>query len=457
MSRLLCSGLIFLSVVTLLYISSSCVDSSYRARKFAHTLEPDWIVWSAAETELLKGTQERIQRYRQGDARVLVVDSKGKPLRGTMVYVEMLKHDFLFGSGLFRLGSSGDEALEQAYREAFVRLFNYATLPFYWNDYEPSPGTYQEASLKSLASWAKEHGLATCGHPLVWAKPVPSWAPSGSEELEQVLQKRVTTTVSSFKGLVDFWNVVNEPTLAPRFENPVGQWMKAQTPAAATATALGWAHNSSPETPLIVNDFRTDDAYFSLLKDIQRQGGKFDIIGIQSHMHTGAYPLDQVWAICERFKELGTPIQFTEVTVLSGDLKLDSDWESFHPGWETTADGENTQAAYTEALYRLLFSHPSVQAITWWDFSDLGAWQGAPAGLLRKDMTPKPAYHRLMKLIHQEWWTREEIKTNFLGQASFRGFYGQYRLTVLKGDTRVEEVVYLKRGQKNVFKIQVDN
>jgi endo-1,4-beta-xylanase len=444
--------LVFLLVISQSFWLSCCCSGS---KTTSPALEPDWIVWSAAETELLQGTQERIQKYRQGDAKVVVVDSKGMPLSDTTVSVEMLKHDFLFGSGLFKLYSIGDEALEQAYSEAFVRLFNYATLPFYWNDYEPSPGKCQEANLKGLASWAKEQGLTTCGHPLVWTESVPDWVPTDSEGLEQVLQRRVTTTVSSFRGLVDFWDVVNEPTLAARYENPVGQWMKAQTPTVATATALGWARDSSPEASLIVNDFRTDDAYYNLLKDVQRQGGEFDIIGIQTHMHMGTYPLDQVWAICERFKELDIPIHFTEVTVLSGDLKRDSDWNSFHPGWETTLDGENTQAAYTEALYRLLFSHPSVQAITWWDFSDLGAWQGAPAGLLRKDMTPKPAYNRLMKLIHEEWWTRAEIKTNVLGQASFRGFYGQYRLTALRGDKRAEEVVYLKQGQKNVFTIQL--
>lgn len=445
-------ALVFLLVVgQSLWLSCGCSGN----KTDSPVLEPDWIVWSAAETELLKGTNERIQKYRQGDAQVIVVGSNGQPLKDTMVHAEMLRHDFLFGSSLFRLGSAGNEALEQAYREAFVRLFNYATLPFYWSDYEPSPGSYREAELKGVANWAKEHGLTTCGHPLLWTESVPSWLPSDGKELEQILQMRVKTTVSSFKELIDLWNVVNEPTLAPRYDNPVGQWMKAQTSAVATATALGWARTSSPEASLIVNDFRTDDAYYNLLRDVQRQGGKFDIVGIQTHMHQGYYTLDQVWAVCERYKELGAPVQFTEVTVLSGDLKLDSDWKSFHPGWETTADGENKQAAYVEALYRLLFSHPSVQAITWWDFSDLGAWQGAPAGLLRKDMTPKPAYERLMKLIHQEWWTREAIKTNILGQASFRGFYGQYRLTVLKDNTPVEAVVYLAPDQKNVFRIQV--
>lgn len=427
----------------------------FGAGKVQVALQPDWVVWSSAEIELLEGSQDRIHMYRQGDARVIVVDSQGKPLRNLTVLVEMLKHDFLFGAGLFRLGGTNSGALDQAYCEAFVRLFNYATLPFFWSEYEPSIGAYREADLKSLASWAKEQGLTICGHPLIWAESVPSWAPSEVGQLEPILQKRVTAAISSFRGLVDLWDVVNEPTLAQRYENPVGQWMKARTPAAATTMALNWARSVGTGSALIVNDFRTDDAYYFLLKEVQKQGGKFDVVGIQTHMHRGGYPLDQVWAICERYKELGATIHFTEVTVLSGDLKLDSDWRSFHPGWETTEDGENVQAAYTEALYRLLFSHPAVGAITWWDFSDLGAWQGAPAGLLRKDMTPKPAYNRLMKLIHEEWWTRQEIKTNLLGQADFRGYYGQYRLTALVEGKQVEKIVYLKPGERNVFRIQI--
>jgi GH35 family endo-1,4-beta-xylanase len=278
---------------------------------------------------------------------------------------------------------------------------------------------------------------------LVWAKSVPSWLPSNSRELEQVLQRRVTATTSSFKGLIDFWDVVNEPTLSPLDKNPVGQWMKVQTTAAATATILDWAYSSSPETSLIVNDFYTGVEYYSLLKEVQRQGSKFDIVGIQAHMHSGAYPLDWVWAICERFKELGMPLHFTEVTVLSGALKTDSDWQSYRTGWETTLEGENIQATYVEALYRLLFSHPSVQAITWWDFSDLGAWRGAPAGLLRKDMTPKPAYDKLAKLIREEWWTNTEIKADRWGRAKFRGFYGTYRLIAEKDGRRTEAIVHL--------------
>jgi hypothetical protein len=70
-----------------------------------------------------------------------------------------------------------------------------------------------------------------------------------------------------------------------------------------------------------------------------------------------------------------------------------------------------------------------VQAITWWDFQDAG-WMGAPGGLLRADLTPKPAYDRLLDLVKRQWWTRVELATDAQGAASFRGFLGRYRVTV---------------------------
>jgi len=98
--------------------------------------------------------------------------------------------------------------------------------------------------------------------------------------------------------------------------------------------------------------------------------------------------------------------------------------------WPTTPEGEQRQAEEVTRFYTILFSHPAVQAITWWDFSDQGAWQQAPAGLVRADMTPKPAYNALMKLIKGNWWTRTEARVSRPGTAQFHGFYGDNKVSV---------------------------
>ena len=70
-----------------------------------------------------------------------------------------------------------------------------------------------------------------------------------------------------------------------------------------------------------------------------------------------------------------------------------------------------------------------MEGITWWDSSD-GGWLNAPAGLLRKDGSSKPAYDELMKLIKGEWWVGSTtLMTNRNGEIQFSGFFGDYELT----------------------------
>jgi endo-1,4-beta-xylanase len=410
------------------------------------------ISWPAQDNALLEGADERIEQYRQGDAIITVVDASGAPVADAVVRLDMLKHDFLFGANLFALQAGG-----QSYGDAFARLLNYATLPFYWPGYEGVRGQESEAGLKSMAIWASDHGITTKGHPLVWpANSAPPWAALFSpEELDEVQHERVTRIVNNFRGLINYWDVVNEPTNVDSYQEPLRSWALAYTPAAATARALEWARASNQGATLLVNDWRNDAGYHTILEDVMAFGVRFDAIGLQSHMHMGTWTLQQVWDICERFKDFNLPLHFTEVTVLSGHLKTDNDWSSYHPGWDTTPEGEALQAEYVAGLYTILFSHPSLQAITWWDLSDLNAWQGAPAGLLRKDMTPKPAYEQLMRLIHKEWWTNAEATTNEQGEALIRGFYGQYLLTIESGAQTVQKLIHLEAGKDNIFEMRL--
>jgi hypothetical protein len=167
-------------------------------------------------------------------------------------------------------------------------------------------------------------------------------------------------------------------------------------------------------------------------------------------MHAGEWPIERVWEVCQTYSKFGKPIHFTEVTVLSGE-QVDARPQP----WPSTPEGEARQADYVEKLYTLLFSHPTVQAITWWDFMD-GAWKKAPAGLVRADLTPKPAYDRLMKLIKGKWWTKASLISDGKGRASTRGFLGQYRVTVATPKGQKTQEFELKPG-RNVWTIKLGN
>jgi hypothetical protein len=107
-------------------------------------------------------------------------------------------------------------------------------------------------------------------------------------------------------------------------------------------------------------------------------------------------------------------------------------------------------------FYTMLFSHPAVEAITWWDFSDYQAWQGAPAGFVRRDMTPKPVYEELKKLIKGKWWTQTTLETAADGTAGFRGFLGEYKVSAsFEGKEPVVKQFVLSRGEKNRWVVEL--
>jgi hypothetical protein len=59
-----------------------------------------------------------------------------------------------------------------------------------------------------------------------------------------------------------------------------------------------------------------------------------------------------------------------------------------------------------------------------------GGWLNAPAGLLRRDGSSKPAYDELLKLIKGEWWvTPVKRMTDNRGEIQFGGCPGEYGLS----------------------------
>jgi hypothetical protein len=89
-------------------------------------------------------------------------------------------------------------------------------------------------------------------------------------------------------------------------------------------------------------------------------------------------------------------------------------------------------------------------AITWWDLSDQGSWLEG-GGMLRNDLTPKPVYETLKELIHEEWHTSLQGKTDSSGRFQFSGFYGLYSLTLQVQNISKEVEFHLVNGKQNEF------
>jgi GH35 family endo-1,4-beta-xylanase len=403
--------------------------------------------------KLITATAEvaRIRKYRMGDLSVTVLSAAGRPVPGAAVHLQQTEHAFLFGCNFFGLQPDNSDPLQVAYRDEFTALFNYATLPFYWNSFEYQPGVPDYSRLSAMAEWCNDHNIVTKGHPLVWHQAYPAWGPPLPDDAIALLHARVSAIVEHYRPTIRRWDVVNEANSAAAQNPPNGEsrWIERDGAARVVEMALGWARQAGEgaDETFIYNDYDTGPSNVATLLQMQHDHQLPDTIGLQSHMHQGTWPLTKVWMVCQTFAQFGRPLNFTETTVLSGPLRPDVSSDGPYPtDWVTTPQGEQAQADYVIQFYTVLFSHPAVHAITWWDFSDQGAWQNAPAGLVRKDMSPKPAYTRLMQLIHHTWWSTVDGKTAASGRYGAHVFYGAYTIAVTVHGRTVTKDVWFPEG-----------
>jgi GH35 family endo-1,4-beta-xylanase len=362
------------------------------------------------EEEIVAATQAAIEKHRKADAQIRVVDAGGRPLSGVKVSVEQVSHEFLFGCNIYMFDRYKGEALNAAYKKRFEELFNYATVGFYWRSYEPERGKPRYEYTDKVVAWCRDHAIRMKGHPLLWGDQagVPRW--SQGQPAPEIQRQRVQDIIGRYQGKIEFWEVVNEPShlAEPKIDQP-----------------YRWARQADPRAHLIVNDYHVladgCPGFFRLLSAAKQSDVPFDGIGIQAHEpRTMRFPLDRVREVLDRYASFGKALHVTEFTPTSAGQKITGS----HRGgvWDEAA-----QADYAVKFYRVCFAHPAMRAITWWDLCDQGSWLPG-GGMLRADMSPKPVYEQLQRLIHQQWKTTLAATTNADGRFRFRGFCGTYRL-----------------------------
>lgn len=411
---------------------------------------------SVDNDRVLAEAESRIRQHRMAPVALKLLTPDGRPLGpGRRVEIRQVRHRFLFGCNIFMLGRCRTPEQNAVYESRFAGLLNYATLPFYWWNYERQKGSPDDERTEGIVRWCKAHDVTTKGHPLAWNYRDPPWLTGTPQEVARAQFERITRCVQRFQGDIDIWDVVNEATHYDRAE------CKREAPRLTEAiaamgvgpyirAAFKTARHAGPDATLVINDYRTDAAFAEkVVAELVAENGRplYDVIGIQSHMHGGPWGAARTWEVCERFAKFGKPLHFTETTLVSG-TKSES-------GWTTIAEGEEQQARRAAEFYTVLFSHPAVEAITWWDFSDQGAWQRAPAGFLRADMSAKPIYERLHDLIRGRWWTRVEAESDADSQVRLSGFLGEYEATLKENGRQLVGRFSLAKATAESMEVQL--
>ena len=77
--------------------------------------------------------------------------------------------------------------------------------------------------------------------------------------------------------------------------------------------------------------------------------------------------------------------------------------------------------------------------------------------MLRKDMTPKPVYEQLHRLIHEEWQTSLSGVADAAGRYAFRGFRGAYRVAVELGGAKANQQFQLSRDSAQEITVVLES
>lgn len=421
------------------------------------------------EADYLARARAGIEQHRKGDARLRVVDGAGKPLRNVSVTVNQVTQDFLFGNLLFELVQFGKKPTnESLYKERFKALFNFGVLPFYWANYERQPGQPDWKRNEAVIDWCRQNGITLKGHPLGWTSPsgTPGWLlrlPPATAEA--TYKARIISNVVGYKGRVDIWDVVNEPVNTVPWETALRDTantndFRYDVDSVSVASivpwverSFKWAEEASPGGDYILNEYftlaipRVRDRFFTLLTELRQRNTPVRGIGIQGHEpREWWFSPVEVYKTLDLYAQFGVPIHITELIPQSSGKAI--------KGWRSGIWTEAAQAEFAEQIYTLAFGHPAVASINWWGLSDQSIWLKG-GGLLDADYNPKPVYTALLKLIKEDWMTKNvSLSTGKAGTTTFRGFYGQYDIVVTKPDgTRQTQRVHLREKGDNQWTV----
>ncbi len=390
----------------------------------------------------------RIDQLRKANLTVHVTDPNGNPLPNALVHVDMLQHEFKFGSAVISNRFGGGNNQDDAYEQHMVNLdgnghgFNEVVFE---NDLKwPAWEQHWYSSWPEIASavqWLHDQDITIRGHNLVW----PGWTYSPpdlqpNQNNPNYLKTRIHNHLNhilSYPGVgaeCEDWDVLNEITANTDYANALAGTPGYTTGRELYAEIFRQADSLVPNAKLYLNDYvaieRGDidngsmNTWKTRLDELVAAGAPVEGIGFQGHF--GAFPtgIPRVNEILDDFwNTYGLEAKITEYDI-----------DKLVP--------PQTQADYMRDILTICFAHPSMKGFLMWGFWDGAHWEDN-APLFRDDWSLKPGGEAFIDQVFNQWRTDETVPVAADGTASVRGFRGKYRVEVMCGNSIQEQYVTL--------------
>ena len=356
----------------------------------------------------------RIEKIRKQDFQLQVLDGQNRPAAGVEVECRQVRPAFPFGAAMSR-----EVLTNPRFQDFFRSHFNWAVFnnESKWYANEPARGEVSYADADRMLDCARPITFLCAGTTCFGRRKNGSRAGSPASARMNCIKRSKASSkarAAHFRGRFQHWDVNNEMLHGSFFRDRLGEaiepWMFQR------------AHELDPDAKLFVNDYNIlsvdkdfDDVqtgeYVAQIRKLLAQGAPIQGIGIRgqlwreysdsSRSHQGASRQNRrAWA---------RPVWITEFDVADTN--------------------EQSAADKLDLVYHTAYSHPAVAGIMTWVPWAGDSWRGTNAGLARVDWTLSAAGRRF-ELLMREWSTQTNGLTDANGIFRFRGFPGEYEISV---------------------------
>ncbi len=306
----------------------------------------------------------------------------------------------------FKIGAAIDHESYKTHEALLKKHFNSIVTEneMKFESLQPEPGQYTFETADAMIQFARDNGMATRGHALVWHRQTPVWmfrnaegSPASAEELRQRMKDHIFTVMHHFKGRIDAWDVVNEAVMDDgSLRTHLVERDDQKSPfygilgEAYIEDAFRFAREADPDAKLFYNDYYNyiparHEAIYNLLKGLLEKGVPIDGVGLQGHLniepstnpeHQSYHQtVDNMEKAIRLYASLGLEIHITEldVSVYIGGNKYEP--KDFVTPETFDAAMQARQAERYKALFDMFRRNRDViTSVTFWGIADDNTW-----------------------------------------------------------------------------------
>jgi GH35 family endo-1,4-beta-xylanase len=315
-----------------------------------------------------------------------------------------------FGRGCLGCKVEPSQVSNPAYAGKLLEMFGFVTIPLSWKETEMEEGVYDFSKVDGCVEALVKKKLSMGAGPLLCfsGEYLPGWLLDGKADFAKVRDsayKFVLKAVSRYSSHIRTWRVISGLNAFNHFGFNFEQILEITRAAnmavkAANERAVKIVEISNPwgEYYATVPNTVPPIVYVDMIV----QGGiNFDAFGLQMRFgknQEGMYLRDMmhISAILDYFGHIGKPLHITEVEITGEDGAGPSEKQygaAHYQKWD-----QAWQEQWIERFYKIAFSKPFVESVTYSNLADTENSTIGGSGLLTDKFEPKKSFLSLKKL-----------------------------------------------------------